>query len=247
MTAMLKGKVAVVTGGSQGIGKEICRKFAENGADIAIVDVCAPEKAQAAADEIAALGVTVRTYQCNVADSAAVAETCQAIQKDFGGADILVNNAGITRDNLILRMSEADFDAVVDVNLKGAFYMTKNFYRPMMKKKYGKIINISSVSGLFGNAGQANYSASKAGIIGLTKSTAKELAAKGVCVNAIAPGFIMTSMTTDFQGNEELVKAIPAHRFGKPEEVAGLALFLASPASDYITGEVIRIDGGMAM
>lgn len=244
---MLKGKVAVVTGGSQGIGKEICRKFAENGADIAIVDVCAPEKAQVAADEIAALGVTVRTYQCNVADSASVAEACQAILKDFGGVDILVNNAGITRDNLILRMSEADFDAVVDVNLKGAFYMTKNFYRQMMKKKYGKIINISSVSGLFGNAGQANYSASKAGIIGLTKSTAKELAARGICCNAIAPGFIMTSMTTSFQENEELRKAIPANRFGKPEEVAALALFLASPASDYITGEVIRIDGGMAM
>lgn len=244
---MLKERVAVVTGGSQGIGKEICKKLAENGASIALVDVCAPEKAQAAAEEIAAYGVTVKTYQCNVADSAAVAETCKKILADFGGVDILVNNAGITRDNLILRMDEKDFDAVVDVNLKGAFYMIKNFYRPMMKKRYGKIINISSVSGLFGNAGQANYSASKAGIVGLTKSTAKELANRGVCCNAIAPGFIATSMTTSFQENEDLKKAIPCGRFGKPEEVAGLALFLASPASDYITGEVIRIDGGMAM
>ncbi len=244
---MLKGKVAVVTGGSQGIGKEICKKFAENGADIALLDVCSAEKAQAAADEIAAFGVTVRTYCCNVADSAAVAETCKQILADFGSVDILVNNAGITRDNLILKMSEADFDAVLDVNLKGAFYMIKNFYRPMMKKKSGKIINISSVSGLFGNAGQANYSSSKAGIVGLTKSTAKELAARGICCNAIAPGFIATPMTTSFQDNEALVKSIPCGRFGKPEEVANAALFLASSLSDYITGEVIRVDGGMAM
>jgi 3-oxoacyl-[acyl-carrier protein] reductase len=245
---MLKGKTAIVTGGSRGIGEAIVYKLASLGVNVAVLyagNTSAAEKVCLACKE--QYGAEVKAYQCNVADSSAVAETCQTILKDFGGVDILVNNAGITRDNLILRMSEADFDAVVDVNLKGAFYMTKNFYRPMMKKKYGKIINISSVSGLFGNAGQANYSASKAGIIGLTKSTAKELAAKGVCVNAIAPGFIMTSMTTDFQGNEELVKAIPAHRFGKPEEVAALALFLASPSSDYITGEVIRIDGGMAM
>ncbi len=244
---MLKGKVAVVTGGSQGIGKEICKKYAENGADIAIVDISAPEKVQPVVDELAALGVTVKAYQCNVGDSASVAETCKQILADFGGVDILVNNAGITRDNLVIRMSEADFDAVVDVNLKGAFYMIKNFYRPMMKKRSGKIINISSVSGLFGNAGQTNYSASKAGIIGLTKSTAKELAARGVCCNAIAPGFIATPMTTSFQNNEELLKTIPMNRFGKPEEVAGLALFLASSAADYITGEIIRIDGGIAM
>lgn len=244
---MLNGKVAVVTGGSQGIGKEICRKFAENGAQVAIVDVCAPEKAQAAAEEIAALGVTVRTYSGSVSDSAAVAQICKQILKDFGRVDILVNNAGITRDNLILRMTEADFDAVVDVNLKGAFYMTKNFCRAMIKQRYGKIINVSSISGLFGNAGQANYSASKAGIVGLTKSTAKELAGRGICCNAIAPGFIATSMTADFQENPEVLKTIPVGRFGKPEEVAGLVLFLASPQADYITGEVIRIDGGIAM
>ncbi len=244
---MLKGKVAVVTGGSQGIGKEICKKYAENGADIAIVDISAPEKVQPVVDELAALGVTVKAYQCNVGDSASVAEACKQILADFGSVDILVNNAGITRDNLVIRMSEDDFDAVIDVNLKGAFYMIKNFYRTMMKKRSGKIINISSVSGLFGNAGQTNYSASKAGIIGLTKSTAKELAARGVCCNAIAPGFIATPMTTSFQENEELLKTIPVGRFGKPEEVAGLALFLASSAADYITGEIIRIDGGIAM
>ena len=244
---MLKNKIAVVTGGSQGIGLEICKKFAENGADIAVVDINPPEKLEAAVQEIAQAGVQVKAYQCNVADSTQVAEVCKQILADFGSADILVNNAGITKDNLILRMSEADFDAVIDVNLKGAFYMTKNFYRPMMKKKSGKIINISSVSGLFGNIGQANYAASKAGIIGLTKSTAKELAAKGICCNAIAPGFIMTSMTTNFQDNEELKKSIPVGHFGKPEDVAALALFLASPQSDFITGEVIRVDGGMAM
>lgn len=244
---MLRNKIAVVTGGSQGIGLEICKKFAENGAGIAIVDINPPEKLESAVQEIAQNGTQVKAYQCNVADSAQVAEVCKQILADFGSVDILVNNAGITKDNLILRMSEADFDAVIDVNLKGAFYMTKNFYRPMMKKKYGKIINISSVSGLFGNIGQANYASSKAGIIGLTKSTAKELAAKGVCCNAIAPGFIMTSMTTSFQDNEELKKSIPVGHFGKPEDVAALALFLASPQSDFITGEVIRVDGGMAM
>ncbi len=244
---MLRNKIAVVTGGSQGIGLEICKKFAENGAAVAVVDINPPEKLETAVQEIAKSGTAVKAYQCNVADSAQVAEVCKQILADFGSVDILVNNAGITKDNLILRMSEADFDAVIDVNLKGAFYMTKNFYRPMMKKKYGKIINISSVSGLFGNIGQANYAASKAGIIGLTKSTAKELAAKGVCCNAIAPGFIITSMTADFQNNEELKKSIPVGHFGKPEDVAALALFLASPQSDFITGEVIRVDGGMAM
>ncbi|MBD5143679.1 MAG: 3-oxoacyl-[acyl-carrier-protein] reductase [Ruminococcus sp.] len=244
---MLKDKIAVVTGGSQGIGFEICKKFAENGAKIAIVDINSAEKMQSAQQELEKFNTEVKLYACDISNSSQVAETCKQILKDFGGVDILVNNAGITRDNLILRMSETDFDAVIDVNLKGAFYMTKNFYRPMIKKKSGKIINISSVSGLFGNAGQANYSASKAGIIGLTKSTAKELAGRGICCNAIAPGFIATSMTSSFQDNTELIKSIPAGRFGKPEEVAGLALFLASSQSDYITGEVIRIDGGMAM
>lgn len=244
---MLKGKTAVVTGSTQGIGFEIAKKLAENGANIAIVDICDAEKAAPAVKAIEELGVSCKSYQCNVGNAEQVAEVCKQILDDFGGVDILVNNAGITRDNLILKMSEADFDMVVDVNLKGAFYMIKNFYRPMMKKRYGKIINISSISGLFGNAGQANYSSSKAGIIGLTKSTAKELASRNINVNAIAPGFIETPMTVAFQGNDELKKAIPMGRFGKPEEVANLALFLASPMSDFITGEVIRCDGGMAM
>ena len=244
---MLKGKIAVVTGGTQGIGLEIAKKYAANGADIAIVDICDAEKAAPACEAVAALGVTCRSYQCNVADAEQVAAVCKQILADFGTVDILVNNAGITRDNLILKMSEADFDAVIGVNLKGAFYMIKQFYRTFMKKRSGKIVNISSVSGLFGNPGQANYSASKAGIVGLTKTTAKELASRGVNVNAIAPGFIATSMTTAFQDNDALREAIPMKRFGKPEEVADLALFLASPMSDFITGEVIRVDGGMAM
>lgn len=244
---MLKGKIAVITGSTQGIGFEIARKFAANGADIAIVDICDAEKAAPAVKVIEEMGVTCRSYQCNVGNAEEVAAVCKQILGDFGSVDILVNNAGITRDNLILRMSESDFDLVIDVNLKGAFYMTKNFYRTMMKKRYGKIINISSISGLFGNAGQANYSSSKAGIVGLTKSTAKELASRSVNVNAIAPGFIETPMTTAFQDNDELKKTIPMGRFGKPEEVADLALFLASPMSDFITGEVIRVDGGMAM
>ncbi len=244
---MLRNKIAVVTGGAQGIGLAISKTLAKHGADIAIVDIQPPEKINSAVQEISQSGTQVKAYTCNVADSVQVAEVCKQILTDFGNVDILVNNAGITRDNLILRMKETDFDAVIDVNLKGAFYMTKHVYRAMLKKKAGKIINISSISGLFGNAGQANYSASKAGIIGLTKSTAKELAAKGICCNAIAPGFILTEMTENFQGNDELKKSIPMGHFGTPEDVAEVALFLASPASDFITGEVIRVDGGMAM
>lgn len=240
---MLNGKVAVVTGGMRGIGLAISRRFAENGAKLAIIDVCEPNEQQA--KDLEALNTEVRTYQCNVADSTQVAEVCKAIIKDFGRVDILVNNAGITRDNLMIGMKEADFDSVIDVNLKGAFYMTKGVCRQMMKQRSGKIINVSSISGLFGNAGQTNYSASKAGLIGLTKSTAKELASRGVCCNAIAPGFIATDMTVDFQDNPEVLKTIPVGRFGKAEEVANLVFFLST--ADYITGEVIRIDGGIAM
>ena len=171
----------------------------------------------------------------------------KAVTEDFGGIDILVNNAGITRDKLILQMTESDFDDVVSTNLKGAFNMTKCCYKQFMKKRYGKIINISSVSGIMGNAGQANYSASKAGIIGLTKSTAKELAGRNICCNAIAPGFILTDMTEKFEGNDLITSSIPLKRMGTPKEVAELAAFLADSVSDYITGEVIRIDGGLAM
>ena len=240
---MLKGKTAVVTGGSRGIGKAICLKFAENGADIAFLYAGNTAKAEETVKELEGLGV--KAYQCNVADADAVAAVVKEIVKDFGGIQILVNNAGITKDKLVPMMKAADFDAVIDTNLKGAFYMTKGVYPLFLKQKGGKIINISSVSGLTGNPGQANYSASKAGVIGLTKSVAKELASRGVCCNAIAPGFIATEMTQALE-NDTLKDAIPMKRFGEAEEVAKLALFLASEHSDYITGEVIRIDGGLA-
>ena len=244
---MLKGKTAVVTGGSRGIGKAICLKFAENGADIAFLYAGNTAKAEETQKELEALGVKAKAYQCNVADADAVAAVVKEIVKDFGGIQILVNNAGITKDKLVPMMKAADFDAVIDTNLKGVFYMIKGVYPLFLKQKGGKIINISSVSGLTGNPGQANYSASKAGIVGLTKTVAKELSSRGVNVNAVAPGFIETPMTTAFQDNEAVLKAIPCGRLGKPEEVAALVAFLASPASDFITGEVIRIDGGLAM
>ena len=242
---MLKGKTAVVIGGSRGIGKAICLKFAENGADIAFLYAGNTAKAEETVKELEGLGVKAKAYQCNVADADAVAAVVKEIVKDFGGIQILVNNAGITKDKLVPMMKAADFDAVIDTNLKGAFYMTKGVYPLFLKQKGGKIINISSVSGLTGNPGQANYSASKAGVIGLTKSVAKELASRGVCCNAIAPGFIATEMTQALE-NDTLKDAIPMKRFGEAEEVAKLALFLASEHSDYITGEVIRIDGGLA-
>lgn len=243
---MLKGKTAVVTGGSRGIGKAICLKFAQNGADIAFLYAGNTAAAEETQKELEALGVKAKAYQCNVADAEAAAAVVKEIVKDFGGIRILVNNAGITKDKLVPMMKAADFDAVVDTNLKGVFYMMKGVYPLFLKQKAGKIINISSVSGLMGNPGQANYSASKAGVIGLTKSVAKELASRGICCNAIAPGFIATEMTQALENNA-LQEAIPMKRFGEAEEVAKLALFLASADSDYITGEVIRIDGGLAM
>lgn len=244
---MLKGKCAFVTGGSRGIGAAICRKFAENGADVAFVYAGNTEKAEAFAGELAsAYGVNVKCYKCDVSDFAAVADTVKQVNAEFGGIDVLVNNAGITRDKLILGMKEDDFDRVIDVNLKGTFNTVRQVYPLMVRKKSGRIINISSVVGLMGNAGQANYSASKAGIVGLTKSAAKELASRGITVNAIAPGFIDTDMT-EALGDSPLVEQIPMKRTGKPEEVASLALFLASDMASYITGEVIRVDGGLCM
>ena len=242
---MLKGKTAVVTGGSRGIGKAICLKFAENGADIAFLYAGNTLKAEESLKELEKLGVKVKAYQCDVADADAVAAVVKEIVKDFGGIHILVNNAGITKDKLVPMMKAADFDAVVDTNLKGTFYMIKGVYPLFLKQKGGKIINISSVSGLMGNPGQANYSASKAGVVALTKSVAKELAGRGICCNAIAPGFIATEMTENLENNA-LKDAIPMKRFGDAEEVAKLALFLASEHSNYITGEIIRIDGGLA-
>ena len=244
---MLKGKTAVITGASRGIGRAIAQKLASLGTDVAIVYCGNTQKAEETASECEKLGVKALSYKCNISDFAECEQTVKQIVDDFGGIDILVNNAGITKDMLMLQMKEADFDSVIDTNLKGVFNMIKQCYRPFMKKKYGKIINVSSVSGLIGNAGQVNYSASKAGIIGITKSVAKELASRNVCCNAIAPGFVETDMTTDFQGNDDIINAIPMKRMAKPEEIANLVAFLADDISDYITGEIIRIDGGLAM
>lgn len=244
---MLKGKTAIVTGGSRGIGAAICKRFAEQGANIALLYSGNTQKAEETKAALQEMGVKAEAYQCNVADAEQVAAVCKQIIKDFGGADILVNNAGITKDKLVPMMKVPDFDSVVDTNLKGAFYMIKQLYPVFMKQKSGKIINISSVSGLMGNPGQTNYSASKAGLIGLTKSVAKELASRNVNCNAIAPGFVATDMTENLSENNALVDHIPMKRFAQPEDIANLALFLASDQSDYITGEVIRIDGGLAM
>lgn len=244
---MLKGKTAIVTGGSRGIGAAICKRFAEQGANIALLYAGNTQKAEETKAVLQEMGVKAEAYQCNVADAEQVAAVCKQIIKDFGGTDILVNNAGITKDKLVPMMKVPDFDSVVDTNLKGAFYMIKQLYPVFMKQKSGKIINISSVSGLMGNPGQTNYSASKAGLIGLTKSVAKELASRNVNCNAIAPGFVATDMTENLSENNALVDHIPMKRFAQPEDIANLALFLASDQSDYITGEVIRIDGGLAM
>lgn len=245
---MLKGKNAIVTGGFRGIGAAIAEKFASMGANVAIIDMAEPEvMADAAKNLETTYGVKVCAYKCNVSLTSACKETVAKITEDFGSIEILVNNAGITRDNLIVTMEEDDFDAVIDVNLKGCFNMIKACGRGFIRKKYGKIINIASISGITGLPGQANYSASKAGVIGLTKAVAKELGGKNICCNAIAPGFIATQMTKDLGSEEEFIKSIPLKKLGKPEDVGNLALFLASESSDYITGEVIRIDGGLAM
>ena len=245
---MLKGKNAVITGASRGIGAAIAEKFASLGANVAIICASGTEKANELKTHILqTYGTKAEVYQCDVSDTNACKEAVAKITQDFGSIEILVNNAGITRDNLILMMEEEDFDRVIDVNLKGCFNMIKACGRGFVRKKYGKIINISSVSGLVGLPGQANYSASKAGIIGLTKSIAKELGGKNICCNAIAPGFITTDMTKDLGSDEEFLKSIPLKRLGNPEDVANVAAFLASDMSGYVTGEVIRADGGLAI
>ena len=243
---ILKDKIAVVTGGSRGIGRAIAEIFAENGASVAVLGT--GESILSASAEIREKsGADVRGYICDVTDAAAVKSVFSRITAEFGSVDILVNNAGITRDRLMMSMKPEDFDAVLSVNLRGAFLCTKEVYPIFAKKRGGRILNISSVSGITGNAGQTNYSASKAGMIGMTKAIARELAPRGVTCNAIAPGFVETDMTAAFAENTVLRDSIPLKRFANPEEIAALALFLASDAAGYITGEVIRIDGGMAM
>lgn len=243
----LNGKTALVTGASRGIGRAIALRLAEDGANVAVIYAGSADKAEAVVNEITALGVNAKAYRCNVADSAAVNETVKAVTNDLGKIDILVNNAGITRDGLMLRMKDEDFDAVLDTNLKGAFNMIRACYSGFIRKKSGRIINISSVSGIMGNAGQANYSASKAGVIGLTKSMARELASRGITCNAVAPGFIQTDMTENLGDNNPLLNSIPLGRMGKPEDIAAAVAFLASDSAAYITGEVLKVDGGLAI
>ena len=243
----LNGKTALVTGASRGIGRAIALRLAEDGANVAVIYAGSADKAEAVVNEITALGVNAKAYQCNVADSAAVNETVKAVTNDLGKIDILVNNAGITRDGLMLRMKDEDFDAVLDTNLKGAFNMIRACYSGFIRKKSGRIINISSVSGIMGNAGQANYSASKAGVIGLTKSVARELASRGITCNAVAPGFIQTDMTENLGDNNPLLNSIPLGRMGKPKDIAAAVAFLASDSAAYITGEVLKVDGGLAI
>ncbi|MBM3858086.1 MAG: 3-oxoacyl-[acyl-carrier-protein] reductase [Verrucomicrobia bacterium] len=246
MQKLLENKVAVVTGGGRGIGEAIARRLAGEGASIAVCDVML-ENAQRVADGLVALGVKAHAYAVNVTDGAQVADTCKKIVAEFGRVDILVNNAGITRDGLLLRMSEADWDLVLDVNLKGAFLFTKGLLPSMMKQQGAAIVNIASIVGVLGNAGQANYSASKAGMIGLTKTVAKEYAKRGVRANAIAPGFIQTAMTDQLTEEQKKMQTdvIGLARMGQPDDVANAVLFLASDLSSYVTGQVIGVDGGL--
>ena len=242
---MLNGKTALITGGSRGIGAAIARELAARGADLALVYAGSREAAEALCAELtAAHGIQAAAYRCDVSDFAASRETAARVKKEFGTIDILVNNAGITRDGLIPMMGEAAFDDVMDVNLKGAFNMIRHCAGMLLRSRSGRIINITSVSGLMGNAGQANYAASKAGLIGLTKSVARELAPRGVTCNAVAPGFIETDMTRTL-ADTTLASSIPLGRMGRPEEVARAVAFLAE--ADYITGEVLKVDGGIAM
>lgn len=246
---MLTGKVALVTGASRGIGKEIALTLAANGATVIVNYNGSKERADEVVKEIETAGGAATAIQCNVADFQASEEMVRKVLADYKKVDILVNNAGITKDGLLMRMSEEDYDAVLDTNLKGTFNMIRHLSRSFLKQRSGKIINLSSVSGIMGNAGQANYSASKAGVIGLTKSVARELASRGICVNAIAPGFIDTEMTQAMPEDAQngLKQMIPLGRMGEAAEVAKLVLFLAGNDSNYITGQVISIDGGMTM
>lgn len=244
---ILENKVAVITGGTRGIGEAIAGKFAQHGADLAIIATRATDEAKSVIGELAETGRKVRLYTCDISDAEQVAAVAEEIMADFGKVDILVNNAGITRDNLLPSLGIMDIDDVIDVNLKGTMYMTRAFIRNFIRQRSGNIVNISSVVGLMGNKGQTNYAASKAGIVGFTKSVAKEYGRRNIRCNAIAPGYIETQMTEKLSENvqEELKKSLAIERLGKPEDVANLALFLGSDNSSYITGEVIKVDGGM--
>lgn len=244
---MLENKVALVTGASRGIGHEIAVTLAKEGAAVIINYNGSGERAEEVKKTIEEQGGRASLYQCNVSDFSACETMVKDIVKEYGHVDILVNNAGITRDNLIMKMKEEDFDVVLNINLKGTFNTIRHLSRQMLKQRSGKIINISSVSGILGNAGQANYAASKAGVIGLTKTMARELCTRGITVNAVAPGFVDTEMTEVLseEVKEAACKQIPLGRFGKPADIANMVAFLASEKADYITGQVISVDGGM--
>jgi 3-oxoacyl-[acyl-carrier protein] reductase len=245
----MENKVALITGGSRGIGKAIALKLSKKGYDIAISYINNDEKAKEVIEEIEKNNVKALAIKADVSKEEEVDKMMEMIKEQLGTIDVLVNNAGITRDNLLLRMKTADWDQVMDTNLRGVYLCTKAVARGMMKKRYGKIVNITSVVGISGNAGQGNYSASKAGVIGFTKSIAPPLGSRGININAVAPGFIETAMThvLDEDIKEEMIKTIPLNRVGKPEDVANLVAFLCSKESDYITGQIIHVDGGMLM
>lgn len=246
---MLTGKVALVTGAGRGIGRQIALTLAQNGAAVIVNYNGSKDSAEEVVAAIRQSGGSAEAMQCNVADFASSEEFVRTVLDQYKRVDILVNNAGITRDSLIMRMTEEDYDAVLDTNLKGAFNMIRHLSRSMIRQRSGRIINISSVSGVLGNAGQSNYSASKAGLIGLTKSVAREFASRGISVNAVAPGFIDTDMTRNMteEAKKALNSMIPMGRMGSAEDIADLVLFLAGEHSDYITGQVICVDGGMSM
>lgn len=249
MSKPLEGQAALVTGASRGIGRSIALALAEAGANVAVNYSGSETAAQAVVEEIKQLGVQAFAVQANVGQTEQAENLIKEVTNVFGRIDILVNNAGITRDNLIMRMKEEEFDQVIETNLKGVFNCLKSVSRPMMKQRYGRIINISSVVGVLGNAGQANYVAAKAGVIGLTKSSARELASRGITVNCVAPGFIDTDMTRELSEDlrDKMIQDIPLARLGQPEEIAKVVVFLASEGASYMTGQTLHVDGGMYM